>query len=259
VSATLYSVYTSHPAHAARLMLEYKGIEHRVVSLVPGLHAAALRVLGFRAGTVPALKLDGRRVQGTRTIARALDEAQPEPPLFPRDPEQRLRVEEAERWGDEVLQPMPRRIGNWVFSHRSDMRTRLAREAGLPAPRMLAPLGRPLTRYFAAKHGAGDDDRVRTTIETLPTALDHVDALLEHGTIGGEQRTAADFQIGTSVRLLMTMADLAPALDGRPAARFAKALMPDYPTGIPVGCIPREWLGPGGAARDITQARSQPK
>ena len=225
-------------------MLEHKAIEHRVVNLVPGTHAAAVRVLGFRSGTVPALKLDGRRVQGTRAIARALDEAQPQPPLFPADPLKRLRVEEAELWGDAVLQPVPRRIGNWIFAHRPEMRTRLARETGLPAPRILGPLNWPVTWYFARKHGADDTDRVRKTIAMLPAVLDHVDELLDDGTIGGEQRNAADFQIATSVRLLMAIADLAPALeDRRAAARFAKALMPDYPTGIPAGFIPRQWLG----------------
>ena len=36
MSATLYALKLSHPAHAARLTLEHKGIEHRVVNLVPG-------------------------------------------------------------------------------------------------------------------------------------------------------------------------------------------------------------------------------
>jgi glutathione S-transferase len=242
VRATLFAVYTSHPAHAARLMLEHKGIEHRVVNLLPGSHAFAVRALGFRRGTVPALRLDGRRVQGTRAIARALDEAQPEPPLIPADPRARRRVEEAERWGDEVLQRVPRRIGNWVFAHRPDMRTRLAREIGLPAPGLLGPLNWPVTWYFARKAGASDTEAVRETVETLPAVLDHVDGLLAAGTIGGERRNAADFQIGTSVRLLMTMADLAPALEGRGAARLALELMPTYPTGIPAGMIPPEWL-----------------
>jgi glutathione S-transferase len=242
VSATLYGVYTSHPSHAARLMLEHKAIEHKVVSLVPGTHAVALRARGFRGGTVPALRLDGRRIQGTRAISRALDEAHPQPPLFPRDPQERIRVERAELWGDEVLQPVPRRIGGWVFANRREMRIRLAGEAGLPAPRLLGRIGWPVTWYNARRVGASDTQRVRETVQMLPTLLDKVDDLLKEGTIGGEPRNAADFQIGTSVRLLMAIADLAPALDGRPSARFAAELMPKYPTGVPAGLVPPEWL-----------------
>jgi len=242
--ATLYVVYTSHPSHAARLMLEHKGIDHKVVSLVPGTHPAAVRALGFRNGTVPALRLDGRRIQGTRAISHALDEAQPEPPLFPADAQERIRVEEAELWGDEILQPVPRRIGGWVFANRPEMRIRIAREAGLPAPRLLGPAGWLLTWLNARRVGARDTEQVRKTVERLPRLIDHVDDLLDEGTIGREQRNAADFQIGTSVRVLMTFADLAPELEGRRAVRFAAKLMPDYPTGIPAGLLPQEWLNP---------------
>jgi glutathione S-transferase len=249
VSATLYSVYTSHPSHAARLMLEYKGIEHKLVNLLPGTHAAAVRARGFRRGTVPALRLDGRRFQGTRAISRALDEALPEPRLFPADPRERRRVEHAELWGDEILQPVPRRIGGWVFANRPEMRTRLAREIGLPAPRLLGLAGWPLTWHNARKVGADDAEHVRRTVEMLPSLLDHVDDLLNQGTIGGERRNAADFQIGTSVRLLMTFGDLASALEGRRAVRFATELLPDYPTGLPAGLVPQEWLKPLRAAR----------
>lgn len=242
MSATLYGVHSSHPSHAARLMLEHKGIEHRVVNLVPGTHAALLRPLGFRSGTVPALKLEGRRVQGSRAISRALEEAQPEPPLFPADPEMRTRVEEAERWGDEVLQPVPRILAGWITVHRPELRTRMAREAGVPFAGILGPINRPVAMYFARKHGGSDDELMRRTLASLPAALDRVDELLEEKTIGGEPRNAADFQIGTSVRLLLTIEDLAPILEGREAARFAMELMPDYPTGIPAGLAPAEWL-----------------
>ena len=223
-------------------MLEYKGIEHRVVNLVPGSHAAAVRALGFRRGTVPALNLAGRRIQGTRDIARALDRTQPAPPLFPADPRERIRVEEAEWWCDDVLQRVPRRLGGWVFAHRADMRARLVREAGLPAPALLGQLGWPLTWYFARKAGADDSEAVRGTIGMLPNLFDHVDELLDEGTIGDDRPNAAGFQIGTSVRLLLTFEDLRPALEGRPAVRFARKLMPDYPTGILAGSLPQVWL-----------------
>ena len=244
MSATLYAVHSSHPAHAARLMLEHKRIEHKLVNLAPGTHAALLRLLGFRNGTVPALKLDGRRVQGSRTISRALEEAQPEPPLFPAEPQARIRVEEAERWGDDILQPFPRRLVGWITINGPEMRTNLAREAGVPAPRLLGWANWPLAWHFARKVGATDTEGVRRMVGMLPALLDHVDELLDEGTIGGKQRNAADFQIGTSVRLLMTIADLAPALEGRDAARFATKLMPDYPTGVPAGLVPQEWLEP---------------
>ena len=66
-------------------MLELKGIEYELATVLPGTQRMHLRLVGFRGGTVPALKLDGRRVQGSRAIARALEAARPDPPLFPTD------------------------------------------------------------------------------------------------------------------------------------------------------------------------------
>ncbi len=108
--ATLFGVPGSHPSLAAELMLERKGIEVRRIDLVAGVHRGVVRAAGFPRMTVPAVKLDGARFQGTLAIARALDALVPEPPLLPRDPEQRAAVERAESWADEVLQPVPRRV-----------------------------------------------------------------------------------------------------------------------------------------------------
>jgi glutathione S-transferase len=70
-------------------MLERKGIEHKLVNILPGSQPVVVRLVGFRGITVPALRIDGRRIQGSPEISRFLDELVPEPPLFPRDPEQR--------------------------------------------------------------------------------------------------------------------------------------------------------------------------
>ena len=82
----LYAVSLSHPCHAVRLMLERKGIDHEVADLLPGFHPLLVRAAGFRGGTVPALRIDGRRIQGSLRISRVLDELCPEPPLFPAEP-----------------------------------------------------------------------------------------------------------------------------------------------------------------------------
>ena len=88
-------------------MLERKGVAYKRVDLIAVMSKAILRAAGFPGVTVPALRIDGNKVQGTGAIARELDRHVPDPPLLPADPAQRAQVEEAERWGDEVLQPVP--------------------------------------------------------------------------------------------------------------------------------------------------------
>lgn len=224
-------------------MLEHKGIDYKLVDFLPGTHPLMLRTRGFRGPTVPALKVDGRRVQTSRAISRALDEIQPEPRLFPSDPEERLAVEEAERWGDQVLQSMPRRLFRWVAVNHPPFRAYLARLYGMPLPKVAGFVNAPVARYFARQSGS-TDDRVRSTLSMLPAALDHVDKLISDGVIGGREPNAADFQLATTVRVMMTWEDLAPALEGRKAAKHAAALMPEYPNSVPAGYLPEEWLAP---------------
>src|SRR5215203_4907761 len=238
----LYGTPPSPPSHSARLMLEHKGLEHRIVWLLPGLWPALLRTRGFRGGTVPAMKMNGRRLQGSRVISRALEEAKPEPSLFPADPELRREVEDAERWGDEVLQDVPRRIVRWISVHRPESRVMIAREVGIPLPRFGAWINAPAARHLARKVDA--DDQIERAIGQVPEVLDHVDELISSGAIGDEQPNAADFQIATSVRALLTVEDLRPATEGRPAAELALRLLPDFGNDFPSGMLPAEWLWP---------------
>ena len=237
---TLYGTKPSPPSHSVRLMLERKGLDHRTVWLLPGLHPALLRTRGFRGGTVPAIKIDGRRLQQSRAISRALEELRPEPPLFPSDPEQRLAVEEAERWGDEVLQDVPRRIVRWLSVHRPETRVMIARELGVPLPRFAAWINAPSARYMADK--VDSDDEIQNAVTQVPVVLDQVDELIGEGVIGGEEPNAADFQIATSVRALLTVQDLKPVFEGRPAAQFAMRLVPGFGNDFPAGLLPAELL-----------------
>ena len=60
----------SNAAAAGAAMLRHKRIPHRVVTFMPGFHPLLVRVAGFERHTVPALEVDGRKVQGSRQIAR---------------------------------------------------------------------------------------------------------------------------------------------------------------------------------------------
>jgi glutathione S-transferase len=240
VRATLYSLALSHPSQAARLMLERKGIEHEVNDLFPGGHPAQLRLAGFRGGTVPAMKIDGRKVQGSTQISRELDRVQSEPRLFPADADRRRAVEEAEAWGERELQPVPRRMFRWGVSRRNDMRLWMVRDMGMPAPAVAARAQRPLAVAFARMADASDE-RVAADVAGLPAMLDRIDAWIADGIIGGDEPNAADFQIGTALRVFMTYDDLRPALESRPAGELAMRVLPRYPGPIPP-FLPPEWL-----------------
>jgi glutathione S-transferase len=240
VRVQLYSLKVSHPSVAVHLMLERKGIDHRVRQIPPGLHPLTVRLAGFPGNTVPAIRVDGRRIQGSTAISRALDELRPEPRLFPAEPERRRAVEEAEAWGESDLQPVPRRMYRWGLVRNRDLRRRLAEVAAMPAPGLVATFNGPLARSFAAAIGA-DDDRVRRDLRELPDKLDRVDALIAGGVIGTGEPNAADYQIATTVRVLMSFADLRPLIDGRPAADLALELVPLWPDEVPP-FLPGEWL-----------------
>src|SRR5215217_398618 len=232
--AALYWFDMSHPAQAARLMLDRKGIDYRAVSLLAGFHPLLLRLAGFRGGSVPALKIDGRRLQGSLAISRGLDELVPEPPLFPADPRARLAVVEAESWGERELQPIPRRLNRWLLHRSHEMRRWFATQVGMPAPGVAAVVQRPLIAVFAHISSA-DDATVRADIQRLSSALDHVDSLIAAGVIGGDQPNAADFQIGSSVWALTRFSDLSRFLEDRPAAALAGRLLPMGVERVPPG------------------------
>ena len=242
MSAKLYGLAVSHPSHAARAMLEHKGIEYDLVNLPTGTQPVALRLAGFRGRTVPALRIDGRRIQGSKEIARALDAVKPDPPLFPAD--RRRAVEEAEAWGERELQPIPRRFFRWGLAHRGELRRWVMENVvRAPMPGLVAPALVPMARYFAHLSRA-DDEFTREGVALLPRALDRVDELIAAGTIGqADEPTAADFQIASTLAVLRGFADIRPAIEGRPGAELAERLFPRRAQELPP-FLPEEWLKP---------------
>ena len=243
MSAKLFVIPSSHPSMAARLMLERKGIEYRRIDLLPVIHRAVLKAAGFDGVTVPALRIDGQRLQGSRTIARALDALRPQPPLYPRDPEAREAVEQAEAWGDEVYQSAGRRLA-WATLKRDHSQIgSLVGDARLGVPTGLAVRTSGPIATLAARLNRAGDDAVRLDLERLPGWLDRIDGWLGEGVLGGEEPNAADYQIATCTRLMMCMDDLRPALEERPAGRHAHQVVPEFPGRLP-RVFPREWVAP---------------
>lgn len=243
MEARLFVIPASHPSIAAALMLERKGIAYKRTDLLPAISKPVLRAAGFPGVTVPALRIDGAKVQGSRPIARELERRVPEPPLFPADPEGRAAVEEAERFGDEELQHPVRQLLWWGFKHDKEPLRSYSEGARIGLPIGLAMKTAAPIVAISARLNEADDTNAQTAIAALPVLLDRVDALIAAGTIGGPEPNAADFQIATSIGLAMTMADLRPAIEGRPAAALAERIVPRYPGHTPP-IFPAAWLDP---------------
>ena len=247
MTTRLYVIPGSHPATTAALMLDFKGIPFSRTDLIPVVAKAVLRAAGFPRVTVPALRIEGERIQGSREISRALDRIQPDPPLFPADPDARAAVEDAERFGDEQLQHPIRQLLWWGFKRDKDSLRSYSEGARLGIPVGLAvKTGGPLVA-LSAHFNEATDANARAALIALPDLLDRVDDYIGDGTIGAPDPNAADFQIATTIGLALTMDDLKPLIEPRPCADLARRYVPNYPGHMPP-VLPPAWL-PEPAAR----------
>ena len=249
-SATLYVIHGSHACRTAMLMLDHKGIAYRCVVLLTGPHPFSVRMRGFagsrapirsvdgrtrrplammdRAGTVPALRLGSERAQTNHDIARFLDRVEPEPPLFPSGPEQRRAVEEAEAWGDQVLQMAARRLTLVAAYHGLDTLSRRGNDGRLGALLARGESSRAVAARTAARvvFGAGTDNEPQL-LDALPPMLDRIDAWIAAGVLGAQTPNAADFVIAPSLALLSYRLDLRPQIEARPAGALMNRLLPE--------------------------------
>ena len=242
VKVKLYVLPGSHPCAAVEVALRLKSIDYERVDWLP-MTQLVLGPLMYGGTTVPGVRIDGERIAGSRTIMRRLDALQPEPSLLPplSDAVARARVLEAERWGDEVLQAVPRRILDAAFLRDPACIESYAGDAKLPLPRGMLRPGLPLTAKLMARRNKADDEKAKADLAALPAQLDHIDAWIADGVLGGEQPNAADLQIGSSIRLLMTIGDLRPLIEDRPALGLTRWFEPQAGE-APAGTLPPEWV-----------------
>jgi glutathione S-transferase len=237
----LYVLPGSHPCAAVEAALALKGLEFERVDLIP-MTQMLIGPLRYGGPTAPGMRIDGERIVGSRTIMRRLDELQPQPPLLPPPGDTHYApVLEAERWGDEALQSVPRRIIDVSFLRRPHAMLTYAGDAKLPMPKALIGPAAPLTAKLMAFRNKARDASARADIAALPGQLDRVDRWIAEGLIGGEQPNAADLQIGSTIRLLMSIGDIRPLIEGRPAATLTK-WFPPMVGEIPADVLPAEWF-----------------
>lgn len=214
-----------------------KGLEYRVVEWPPPLHAPLQRLI-FGARTVPGLTIDGEKVVGSRAIMRRLDQLAPEPPLLPADPERRAAVEDAERWGDEVFQPIARQLVWAAMRGHPEAMVSYGEGSRIPLPPAAIRASAPVIARLGCRLNKTNGNLARAELSALPGHLDHIDALIEQGTIGDPAHpNAADLQIASTVRLMLTLADARALIEGRPCHDLARGLFPHAPGEMPAGAV----------------------
>lgn len=234
----LWHIRISHYNEKARWGLDRKRVPHVRRAPLPGLHpVVALAVSGHP--TLPVLRLNGRTISDSSAILAALDEAVPEPPLYPADPAERARAVALEDWLDEELGPAIRRL---AFVHvLEDREAGPAFAAGPGGERQAALMrsGWSLTRPMVQRYYGASGDGARTGEAAMRATLDRLEREVRpSGYLVGDAFSVADL---TAAALLGPLtrppgfpssgqpvpASLAPLWDelaAHPAARWAREI-----------------------------------
>lgn len=237
---TLHLLPPSHPCLTAKAALTHKGLEFEEIQVTMGSHGEEIEAIyGEGRRTVPGAIIDGEPVHGSTEILRRLDEIVPDPPLYPEPNGEAIR--EAELWADGEFQDLGRRLPWSALHFRPEAMGTFA--GGGP----LDPAGTDFAIKFLRatwKHSGISAERLAADLAALPAMVTEIEGFAEQGLIGGESPTAADFQIGSTVRILSTIRDLDPVFDGTVAREIAFRYFPDYAGEVPAGAFPAGWVRP---------------
>lgn len=193
----LWQIDISHYSEKARWALDFKGIDHVRRSPLPGTHIPiALALTRGASVTVPILQLDGQTIADSTAIIAALERRQPNPPLYPADPELRRRALELEDFFDEELGPYARRLPFHELINEPEIFAQLAAEA-VPGPLSKAKgvAGLYARTYTSLRWKASSEEGAVEAREKIVAAMDRLEAELAMGDgeyLVGDSFTVAD-------------------------------------------------------------------
>jgi glutathione S-transferase len=228
----------SHPCATVEAALRLKGLEYEKVELKVGPHPQEMeRLYGEGHRTVPGLLIDDEPVHGSNRILERLEQLAPEPSLYPGALAEAVRA--AAQWGDEELQDLGRRLPWGALHFRPEA---MGTFGGGPP---LDPAGTDYAIRFARaswKYHGISAVGLAEDLAGLPAKLDRIDAWVADGLLAGAEPNAADLQIGATLSVLLTVGDVRPLIEGRPAEQVARRWFEDRPGLVPAGAFPAGWI-----------------
>jgi glutathione S-transferase len=234
----LHAIPYSHPCDAVSAALDRYGLEYETVAMVSGRHADEIeRVYGEGKRTVPALLVDDEPVHGTIPVFEKIDELADEADLYPAAVAAAVR--EAERGLSEDLQTAGRML---IFGSLHFRPKAMGTFAGVGP---LDPAGTDWAIKIvrgAWRYTGITAERLAAELAGLPDLIGQADELIDGGVIGGSEPTAADFQIGSSLRMLLQIGDVRPLIEGHPCAELVERWFEPGSADIPAGAFPAGWV-----------------
>jgi glutathione S-transferase len=189
----LHQFAGSHFNEKARWALDWKGVAHRRRTHLPGPHALAMLRLSGQTAT-PVLCVGGEVIAGSARIVDALEQRQPERPLYPEAPEPRRSALELQARFDAEVGPAVRTAIFSVLLTEPDALCAIF-AGGKPATaRWLYRRAFPLTRPIMARaNGVTGDAACERAFEVSTRSLDFVATSVgPAGYLAGDRFSVAD-------------------------------------------------------------------
>jgi glutathione S-transferase len=173
-----------------RWALDFKRIAHVRRSLLPGGPRAMLFSL---RGTLPVLDLEGKRIVDSTRILEALERRYPDPPLLPKEEDERQRALELEDFFDEEAGHELRRAAFYDLRDHPDYVSALLTTGRSPTTRRIFRLALPGAMVYARRRYKIYPPDAREGRAKVAAALDRIMAELQpNGYLVGSSFSIAD-------------------------------------------------------------------
>ena len=235
----LHLLPPSHPCATVEAALKLKGLEYKRVELQAGPHVEEMkRLYGEGRHTVPGAMFDDEPVHGSIAILERLEQLVPEPALYPADLGDAVaRGRALGRRGASGSRPSLA-LGCAALPSRGSGHLRCPRQPAGRGWHRLCDALRPRVMEVPQHHRG----RLAEDLAGLPAKLDRIDAYVAEGILAADQPNAADFQIGATLAVLLTIGDVRSLIEGRPAEQVARKWFDDRPGDVPAGAFPAGWV-----------------